>query len=102
MMTFRMLAFAMAGGFTRTDVAAIAALANLELDAFELELFARQLGDIPASPDQRRRGGAGRYRQRAADGARRRTRRLGQTRRSAAVPRSRGRARQRARRVARR
>jgi len=32
--------------FTRDDVAAIAALANLELDAAELELFARQLGEI--------------------------------------------------------
>ena len=32
--------------FTRDQIAAIAALANLELDASELELFARQLGDI--------------------------------------------------------
>lgn len=32
--------------FTRSDVEAIAALANLELDERELELFARQLGDI--------------------------------------------------------
>lgn len=32
--------------FARSDVEAIAALANLELDERELELFARQLGDI--------------------------------------------------------
>jgi aspartyl-tRNA(Asn)/glutamyl-tRNA(Gln) amidotransferase subunit C len=32
--------------FTRADVDAIAALANLELDEAELELFARQLGEI--------------------------------------------------------
>ena len=32
--------------FSSADVAAIAALANLELDPSELELFARQLGDI--------------------------------------------------------
>jgi aspartyl-tRNA(Asn)/glutamyl-tRNA(Gln) amidotransferase subunit C len=32
--------------FTRADVEAIAALARLELDESELELFARQLGDI--------------------------------------------------------
>jgi aspartyl-tRNA(Asn)/glutamyl-tRNA(Gln) amidotransferase subunit C len=32
--------------FSSADVAAIAALANLELEASELELFARQLGDI--------------------------------------------------------
>jgi aspartyl-tRNA(Asn)/glutamyl-tRNA(Gln) amidotransferase subunit C len=42
----RMLAFAMAGGFSRTEVQAIAALAHLELDETEIELFARQLGDI--------------------------------------------------------
>jgi aspartyl-tRNA(Asn)/glutamyl-tRNA(Gln) amidotransferase subunit C len=42
----------MAGGFTRTDVEAIAALANLELDVSELELFARQLGDILAYADE--------------------------------------------------
>jgi aspartyl-tRNA(Asn)/glutamyl-tRNA(Gln) amidotransferase subunit C len=42
-----MLAFAMpAAVFTRADVEKIAALANLELDADELELFARQLADI--------------------------------------------------------
>ena len=38
----------MAAGFTRSDVAAIAALAHLELDESELDLFARQLGDILA------------------------------------------------------
>jgi aspartyl-tRNA(Asn)/glutamyl-tRNA(Gln) amidotransferase subunit C len=36
----------MPSGFTREQVAAIAALANLELDEAELDLFARQLGDI--------------------------------------------------------
>ena len=38
----------MAAGFTRAQIEAIAALANLELDASELDLFARQLGDILA------------------------------------------------------
>ena len=33
-------------GFSRAEVAAIASLAQLELDDDELELFARQLGDI--------------------------------------------------------
>ena len=42
----------MPGGFTHDEVAAIAALANLELDASEIELFARQLGDILAYADQ--------------------------------------------------
>ena len=42
----RMLAFAMPPGFSRRDVEAIAALARLELDEREVELFARQLGDI--------------------------------------------------------
>lgn len=32
--------------FTRSEVEAIAALARLELDESELDLFARQLGDI--------------------------------------------------------
>ena len=41
-----MLAFAMPAGFTRADVEAVAALANLELDEREIELFARQLGDV--------------------------------------------------------
>ena len=38
--------------FTPDEVAAIAALANLELDASEIEVFARQLGDILAYADQ--------------------------------------------------
>jgi aspartyl-tRNA(Asn)/glutamyl-tRNA(Gln) amidotransferase subunit C len=42
----------MPGGFTRADVDAIAALANLELDPSELDLFARQLGDILAYADE--------------------------------------------------
>ena len=42
----------MPGGFTRDEVAALAALANLELDASEIDLFARQLGDILAYADQ--------------------------------------------------
>jgi aspartyl-tRNA(Asn)/glutamyl-tRNA(Gln) amidotransferase subunit C len=36
----------MAPEFTRADVQAIAALANLELEEREIELFARQLADI--------------------------------------------------------
>src|SRR5437870_4659565 len=47
-----MLASAMARGFTRDEVGAIAALANLELDPSEIDLFARQLGDILAYADQ--------------------------------------------------
>jgi aspartyl-tRNA(Asn)/glutamyl-tRNA(Gln) amidotransferase subunit C len=35
-----------ASAFTREQVAAIAALANLELEPDELDLFAKQLGDI--------------------------------------------------------
>jgi aspartyl-tRNA(Asn)/glutamyl-tRNA(Gln) amidotransferase subunit C len=38
--------------FTRAQVAAIAALAQLELDQQELDLFARQLGDILAYADE--------------------------------------------------
>ena len=38
--------------FSRDQVAAIAALANLELDASEIDLFARQLGEILAYADQ--------------------------------------------------
>jgi aspartyl-tRNA(Asn)/glutamyl-tRNA(Gln) amidotransferase subunit C len=38
-------------GFTRERVAAIAALAHLELDSSELDLFARQLGSILAHAD---------------------------------------------------
>jgi len=40
------LAFAMPAGFSRTEVEAVAALANLELTEEELELFASQLGKI--------------------------------------------------------
>ena len=36
----------MSAGFTRAEVEAIALLAELELDEAEMELFARQLGDI--------------------------------------------------------
>ena len=43
-----MLAFGMPAGFTRDEIAAIAALAHLELDASEIDLFARQLGEILA------------------------------------------------------
>ena len=42
----------MPGQFSRTQVEAIAALAHLELDPSEVELFARQLGDILAYADQ--------------------------------------------------
>jgi aspartyl-tRNA(Asn)/glutamyl-tRNA(Gln) amidotransferase subunit C len=47
-----MLAFAMPAEFTRAQVEAIAALAHLELDPAEVEMFARQLGDILAYADQ--------------------------------------------------
>jgi aspartyl-tRNA(Asn)/glutamyl-tRNA(Gln) amidotransferase subunit C len=40
--------FHMSDTFSRDQVASIAALANLDLDANEIELFARQLGDILA------------------------------------------------------
>ena len=43
-----MLAFAMPVSLTRAQVEAVAALAHLELDTAEVELFARQLGDILA------------------------------------------------------
>jgi len=43
-----MLAFAMPVPLTRAQVEAVAALAHLELDEAEVELFARQLGDILA------------------------------------------------------
>ncbi len=36
----------MPAGFTRSQVEAVATLARLELDEHEIELFARQLGDI--------------------------------------------------------
>src|SRR5712691_2177768 len=42
----------MPGPFSRAQVEAIAALARLELDPSEVELFARQLGDILAYADQ--------------------------------------------------
>jgi aspartyl-tRNA(Asn)/glutamyl-tRNA(Gln) amidotransferase subunit C len=38
--------------FTRDQVTAIAALAQLELDANEVEMFARQLGEILAYADE--------------------------------------------------
>ena len=41
-----MLASGMPAVLTREDVAKIAALANLELEPAEIDLFARQLGDI--------------------------------------------------------
>ena len=41
-----------AAGFTRDAVASIAALAHLELDDAELDLFARQLGDILAYAEE--------------------------------------------------
>jgi aspartyl-tRNA(Asn)/glutamyl-tRNA(Gln) amidotransferase subunit C len=41
-----MLAFAISVGFTRSDIEAIARLARLRLDEDEIELFARQLGEI--------------------------------------------------------
>jgi aspartyl-tRNA(Asn)/glutamyl-tRNA(Gln) amidotransferase subunit C len=43
-----MLAFAMPESLTRAQVEAVAALAHLELDQEEVDLFARQLGDILA------------------------------------------------------
>lgn len=42
----------MAAAFTKQQVAELAALAHLELDDSELELFARQLGDILAYADE--------------------------------------------------
>ena len=41
-----MLAFAMPVAFSRAQVEAIAVLARLELTSSEIDLFARQLGDI--------------------------------------------------------
>jgi aspartyl-tRNA(Asn)/glutamyl-tRNA(Gln) amidotransferase subunit C len=38
--------------FSRAEVEAVAALANLELDEHEIELFARQLADILAYADE--------------------------------------------------
>jgi aspartyl-tRNA(Asn)/glutamyl-tRNA(Gln) amidotransferase subunit C len=42
----------MPGQFSSAQIEAIAALAHLELDRSEVELFARQLGDILAYADQ--------------------------------------------------
>jgi aspartyl-tRNA(Asn)/glutamyl-tRNA(Gln) amidotransferase subunit C len=47
-----MLAFAVPSEFTRERVAAIAALANLELSRGEIEMFARQLADILAYAEE--------------------------------------------------
>jgi len=47
-----MLAFGMPATLTREEVARIAALAQLELDNTELDLFARQLGEILAYAEQ--------------------------------------------------
>ncbi len=44
-----MLASAMVLELTRDDVAAIAALANLDLSPDELDLFTRQLGEVLAA-----------------------------------------------------
>jgi aspartyl-tRNA(Asn)/glutamyl-tRNA(Gln) amidotransferase subunit C len=38
--------------FSRAEVEAVAALANLELDESEIEMFARQLGEILAYADE--------------------------------------------------
>ena len=43
-----MLAFGMPAGFTRDEILKIAALAHLELEPAEVDLFTRQLGDILA------------------------------------------------------
>jgi aspartyl-tRNA(Asn)/glutamyl-tRNA(Gln) amidotransferase subunit C len=42
----------MPSALSRDEVMRIAALANLELDAAEIDLFARQLGEILAYADQ--------------------------------------------------
>jgi len=47
-----MLASGVAARFSAADVEAIAALAHLELDRSEVELFARQLGEILDYADQ--------------------------------------------------
>src|SRR5438034_1026173 len=47
-----MLASGMPASFTREDVAKIAALAHLELNDAELDLFARQLADILAAAEE--------------------------------------------------
>jgi aspartyl-tRNA(Asn)/glutamyl-tRNA(Gln) amidotransferase subunit C len=43
-----MLASGMPAGISRDQIAALAVLAQLELDAPEIDLFARQIGDILA------------------------------------------------------
>ena len=50
-----MLAFAMPVALSRAQVEAIAALARLELTPSEIDLFARQLGDILDHVDQLQR-----------------------------------------------
>ena len=47
-----MLASGMPPGFSRAEVAKVAALANLELNASDVDLFARQLGAILAYADE--------------------------------------------------
>jgi aspartyl-tRNA(Asn)/glutamyl-tRNA(Gln) amidotransferase subunit C len=47
-----MLAFGVPSPLTRERVAAIAALANLELEPSELDLFARQLAEILAYAEE--------------------------------------------------
>lgn len=42
----------MPSGFSREDVAKIAALANLDLDASEIDLFSQQLGEILAHVEE--------------------------------------------------
>ena len=88
-----------ARGFTRDEVAAIAALANLELDDDELDLFARQLGDILAYADEVQQIDTTGVPPTASV---RRAPRRRPRRRAAAVARPRRGARQRARRRARR
>lgn len=47
-----MLAFAMPAGFNPAEIEAVAALAQLELEPSEVDLFARQLGDILAYAEE--------------------------------------------------
>jgi len=42
----------MPGEFSKAQVEAVAALANLELEPAEIELFARQLGDVLAHAEE--------------------------------------------------
>src|SRR3977135_3454520 len=49
---FAMLAFAMAAEFTAAQVAAIAALAQREIEPHEVQLFARQLGGFLGYADE--------------------------------------------------